>query len=288
MYIFGGRTQEGVDLGDLAAFRITSRRWYMFQNMGHSPSARSGHSMTAFGKHIVVMAGEPSSSVSDRNELSMAYILDTSKIRYPPNEGAPPQQALNAPRKLSAGEKSNIPQGKTAPLAGRESIVPGPQLSRAPDAMGNAMGNAMGTAGSRLPRAAGLPPSGPPPLQGPPQPRMNGAIVQGAARARSRTPTRTDRAFGPPVDTGFSAPLDRENMSPTNRGSPITTDVSRKASDAVSQRIAKESMDTSRSGSAVSRNTSRSHRQQLSQDSVEQSTAFHRPATTAKHESRSG
>jgi chromosome segregation ATPase len=272
MYIFGGRTQEGVDLGDLAAFRITSRRWYMFQNMGHSPSARSGHSMTAFGKHIVVMAGEPSSSVSDRNELSMAYILDTSKIRYPPNEGAPPQQALNAPRKLSAGEKSNIPQGKTAPLAGRESIVPGPQLSRAPDAMGNAMGNAMGTAGSRLPRAAGLPPSGPPPLQGPPQPRMNGAIVQGAARARSRTPTRTDRAFGPPVDTGFSAPLDRENMSPTNRGSPITTDVSRKASDAVSQRIAKESMDTSRSGSAVSRNTSRSHRQQLSQDSVEQST----------------
>ncbi|GJC82776.1 tip elongation aberrant protein 1 [Colletotrichum liriopes] len=37
MYIFGGRTEEGVDLGDLAAFRITSRRWYTFQNMGPSP-----------------------------------------------------------------------------------------------------------------------------------------------------------------------------------------------------------------------------------------------------------
>jgi hypothetical protein len=266
MYIFGGRTQEGIDLGDLAAFRITSRRWYMFQNMGHSPSARSGHSMTAFGKHIVVMAGEPSSSVSDRNELSMAYILDTSKIRYPPNESAP-QQALNAPRKLSAGERSNIPQGKTAPPAGRESMVPGPQPPRAVDAMGN-----MGAAGSRLPRAAGLPPSGPPPVQGPPQPRVNGVNVQGTARARSRTPTRTDRAFGPAVETGFSAPSDRENMSPTNRGSPITTEPSRKASDAVSQRTAKESMDTTRSGSIGSRNTSRSHRQQLSQDSVDQST----------------
>ncbi|KAF9632539.1 Kelch repeat type 1 [Lasiodiplodia theobromae] len=81
MYVFGGRTREGTDLGDLAAFKITSRRWYMFQNMGPSPSPRSGHSMTAYGKHIVVLAGEPSSSAPDRNELSLAYVLDTSKIR---------------------------------------------------------------------------------------------------------------------------------------------------------------------------------------------------------------
>jgi hypothetical protein len=268
MYIFGGRTQEGVDLGDLAAFRITSRRWYMFQNMGHSPSARSGHSMTAFGKHIVVMAGEPSSSASDRNELSLAYILDTSKIRYPPNESAPPQQPLNAPRKLSAGERSNIPQGKNTPPARRESLMPAPQLSRAPDAMGNTMG----AVGSRLPRAAGLPPSGPPPLQQPPQPRANGANVPGAANARSRTPTKNDRTYGPPVDTGFPAQFDRENMSPANHESPVTADVNRKGSDAVSQRAPKESMETSRSGSAVSRNTSRSHRQQQSQDSVDRST----------------
>ncbi|KAL1611666.1 Negative regulator of mitotic exit [Nothophoma quercina] len=139
MYIFGGRTQEGVDLGDLAAFRISSRRWYMFQNMGHSPSARSGHSMTAFGKHIVTLAGEPSSSVSDRNELSMAYILDTSKIRYPPNESAAPQQAINTPRKLSGGERSNIPQSRNGPPPNRESMLPGPQQQRAPD-MSNGMG----------------------------------------------------------------------------------------------------------------------------------------------------
>ena len=268
MYIFGGRTQEGVDLGDLAAFRITSRRWYMFQNMGHSPSPRSGHSMTAFGKHIVTMGGEPSSSVSDRNELSLVYILDTSKIRYPPNESAPSQQTLNTPRKLSAGERSNLPLGKTAPAPGRESMMPGPQVSRAPDVMGAGPG----AAGSRLPRAAGQAPPGPPPLQQPPQPRVNGAALQGTANARSKTPTKGDRAYGPPVDTAYSAPLNKDNSSPTSHDSPSTTEKPRKASDAISQRTAKESMDTSRSGSIVSRNTSRSHRQQDSQDSVDQLT----------------
>ena len=83
MYIFGGRTEEGTDLGDLAAFKISTRRWYTFQNMGPSPSARSGHSMTAYGKQIVVLAGEPSSAPRDPAELSLIYILDTGKIRYP-------------------------------------------------------------------------------------------------------------------------------------------------------------------------------------------------------------
>lgn len=267
MYIFGGRTQDGVDLGDLAAFRISSRRWYMFQNMGHSPSARSGHSMTAFGKHVVVLAGEPSSSVSDRNELSMSYILDTSKIRYPPNESALPQQAQqaqNAPRKLSGGDKSNIPQGKAAAPT-RESMMPGSQLARSADNVGNGVV----PGGSRLPRAAGQGPPGPPPLQQPPQPRMNGPNSQANNNSRSRTPTNNERMYGPPLDTGVAPPMDRENLSPTTRDSP-STEVQRKASDAISQRTPKESMDTTRSGSIVSRNTSRSHKQQHSQDSMEQ------------------
>lgn len=83
MYIFGGRTEEGADLGDLAAFRISSRRWYTFQNMGPSPSPRSGHSMTAYGKQIVVLAGEPSTATREAGDLSLVYLLDTSKIRYP-------------------------------------------------------------------------------------------------------------------------------------------------------------------------------------------------------------
>ncbi|CAO2657683.1 Nn.00g038090.m01.CDS01 [Neocucurbitaria sp. VM-36] len=266
MYIFGGRTQEGVDLGDLAAFRISSRRWYMFQNMGHSPSARSGHSMTAFGKHIVVLAGEPSSSVSDRNELSLSYILDTSKIRYPPNESVPPQQTQNPPRKLSGGDRSNIPPGKAGSPPARESTMPGPQLARSPDTMGS--NGSIG--GSRLPRAAGPAPLGPPPLQQPPQPRANAPSPQVNANSRSKTPTKNERVYGPPVDTGVAPSLDRDDFSPMTRDSPSTNEVQRKASDAVSQRAPKESMETSRSGSIVSRNTTRSHRQQPSQDSVEQ------------------
>lgn len=264
MYIFGGRTQEGVDLGDLAAFRISSRRWYMFQNMGHSPSARSGHSMTAFGKHIVVLAGEPSSSVSDRNELSLGYILDTSKIRYPPNESALPQQAQIAPRKMSGGEKSNI-AGKAGSPPARESMMPGPQLARALDGMSSAII----PVGSRLPRAAGQPSPGPPPLQQPPQPRMNGPGSQSSIQSRNKTPTKGDRLYGPPLDTGSGVAIDRENFSPINRDN-TSMDAPRKVSDAISQRTAKESMDTSRSGSIVSRNTSRSHRQQPSQESMEQ------------------
>ncbi|RMZ72919.1 cell polarity [Pyrenophora seminiperda CCB06] len=267
MYIFGGRTQEGVDLGDLAAFRITSRRWYMFQNMGHSPSARSGHSMTSFGKHIVVLAGEPSSSISDRNELSLSYILDTSKIRYPPNETAPPQQAQTTQRKMSGERPGNVAVKAVSPPI-RESSAANVNLTKIAD---NA-GNGVLPAGSRLPRAAGQPPPGPPPNQQPPQPREAGAGHHGAARSRSKTPTKTDRGYGPSIDTSAAPAADRENMSPMNRESPLTNDMQRKTSDAISQRPHKESMDTSRSSSVGSRNTPKSHRQQASQESVEQAT----------------
>jgi len=264
MYVFGGRTQEGVDLGDLAAFRITSRRWYMFQNMGHSPSARSGHSMTAFGKHVITLAGEPSSSVADRNELSMAYILDTSKIRYPPNESAAPQQAINAPRKMSGGERSNIPQSRSGAPPNRESMLPGPQQQRSQEML-----NGMGPGGSRLPRAAGQAPSGPPPLQQLPQPRMNGANPQVIPVSRSKTPTKNERSFGPSVDTEVASSVDRDNLASAARDSPSSAGPQRKDSDTVG-RPPKESMDTTRSGSLTSRNTSRQqmHRHQPSHDTI--------------------
>ncbi|KAF2752339.1 hypothetical protein M011DRAFT_393400 [Sporormia fimetaria CBS 119925] len=268
MYIFGGRTQEGLDLGDLAAFRISSRRWYMFHNMGHSPSARSGHSMTAFGKHVVVMAGEPSASSSDRNELSLAYILDTSKIRYPPNEAAPVQQPHISGSRNVSGDTQNSQQGKP----------PGGPQQRGQEAMVNGLS----AAGSRLPRAAGQAPSGPPPLQQPPQPRTNGPANSATNAVRSRTPTRPDRAHGPPLDTR-AASIDRDDVSPVSplprevQGPPANDKVTngpRKASDAGShqQREPKSSIETSRSGSVTSRNTARSHRQHHSLESVEHGT----------------
>ena len=118
MYIFGGRTEEGTDLGDLAAFRISSRRWYTFQNMGPSPSPRSGHSMTAHGKQIIVLAGEPSSAPRDTAELSMVYVLDTAKIRYPNDQPASNQatrgeQGGGPVRKSSGEARSAIPTSRS-------------------------------------------------------------------------------------------------------------------------------------------------------------------------------
>ncbi|KAL5391085.1 hypothetical protein DPSP01_001575 [Paraphaeosphaeria sporulosa] len=272
MYVFGGRTQDGVDLGDLAAFRISSRRWYMFQNMGHSPSPRSGHSMTAFGKHVIVVAGEPSSSVADKNELSLAYVLDTSKIRYPPNE-APPPQPGNAPRKLSGSDRANIPQAKAGSPPTRGSMMPSAQEPRPQDLLMNGAG----PAGSRLPRAAGPAPSGPPPLQQAPQPRG----PPPASGSRSKTPTKNERGYGPPLDTR-GASFERENISPITRESPadvqsqslndVAVNGTRKMSEG-GQSQPKESMDTSRSGSLVSRSTSKSHRPQHSLESIEQAAA---------------
>ena len=240
MYIFGGRTEEGTDLGDLAAFRITSRRWYTFQNMGPSPSPRSGHSMTAHGKQIVVLAGEPSSAARDPSELSMVYVLNTAKIRYPNDQQiqntpagervpgnrrpsqergmGPPNRGVNGPngtpdglnRKFS-GSRESMAGGFRGPAIG-QGTGPG-QGGRGQD-MSMANGPSPPGGGSRLPRASmAQAPSGPPPQQQAPPPRANG-ITSPNNGPRSRTPTRENRGFGPPVDTGRGPSFDKENVTP--------------------------------------------------------------------------
>ena len=213
MYIFGGRTEAGTDLGDLAAFRISSRRWYTFQNMGPSPSPRSGHSMTTLGKQIVVLAGEPSSAPRDPVELGLAYYLDTSKIRYPADASAqtstPERAAVNRRPSL---ERTAIPAGTVRNLqhsADRERGGSGDARVKTPDHL------------SRLPRAQGqLPaPTGPPP-QAPGQPRTNGTPPA------SRQPTRSlDRTRSPSIEnersqtfeSGPMVPLDDVRNSPQSR-----------------------------------------------------------------------
>lgn len=88
MYIFGGRSKEGDDLGDLSAFVIASCCWYTFEDMGPSPSPRSGHSMCVYNDKIFVFGGEPSDGakmkdLEIREELTLIYTLDTSKIKIP-------------------------------------------------------------------------------------------------------------------------------------------------------------------------------------------------------------
>jgi hypothetical protein len=289
MYIFGGRIQDGTDLGDLSAFRISSRRWYMFQNMGMSPSPRSGHSMTAVGKHIVVLAGEPSSAPRDPTELSWSYVLDTSKIRYPPNDSAPQQIPV---RKFS-NEGSKIPQKAILPPSAPQQFSRGPNgeaISRGPEngSRGPDSGSrgspedvsqsngAMSPVGSRLPRNIG---SGPPPQQQAPQPRANGAVtpqLQGTSPpgpnqlqnqgTRSRTPTRgvdTSR------DGSRAANYDRDNMvSPGTKDLPHTDMPG--PNNMFPGQSAATSVTASRTGSinTPSRSGSRATRQQSSIDST--------------------
>ena len=253
MYVFGGRTEEGTDLGDLAAFRITSRRWYTFQNMGPSPSPRSGHSMTAFGKQIVVLAGEPSSAPRDVGELSLVYVLNTDKIRYPndaqiqqtpsgervPGNRRPSQERGMTPQNRMINAPNGAPDGLSRKFSGsRESMAgpgrgtgmgpgpgpgPGPSPGPGPTTAGRGQDMNMGSGplqqgpGSRLPRASmAQAPAGPPPQQQAPRPNGVMSPANGPMNGpRSRTPTGRDgRGYGPPVDTGRSESFEKENITP--------------------------------------------------------------------------
>ena len=285
MYIFGGRTEEGIDLGDLAAFRITSRRWYTFQNMGPSPSPRSGHSMTAFGKQIVVLAGEPSSAARDPSELSMVYVLNTAKIRYPndqqiqstpagervPGNRRPsqeramgiPNRGINAPNGAPDGLNRKFSGSRESMAGGSRGPAIAPGQGPRPGGQGQDMGMTNAPSppggGSRLPRASmAQAPSGPPPQQQAPAPRANGVLSPNNG-PRSRTPTRENRGFGPSVDTGRGPSFEIENVTP-----PIVSPVGREGP---------RQGPTARSMSPAV-NGRRTPTQQTGQQSVQQPTRF--------------
>lgn len=217
MYVFGGRTDEGIDLGDLAAFRISTRRWYSFQNMGPAPSPRSGHSMTAFGRQIIVLAGEPSSAPRDPVELSMAYMLDTSKIRYPTENQNGEKASLPAPPKIGAGDRAPPPSGRVS----REAQNPPPdQYRRGPGPSRESVASPPGrpadigpSPGSRLPRAsiANAPAGPPPPGQAPTPNAMRNNAPPPGNNFRSKTPTKQERGYGgPPIDTARAMAGEKE------------------------------------------------------------------------------
>ncbi|KAK2048686.1 kelch domain-containing protein [Colletotrichum somersetense] len=238
MYIFGGRTEEGVDLGDLAAFRITSRRWYTFQNMGPSPSPRSGHSMTTVGKAVVVVGGEPSSSPASVGDLGIVYMLDTTKIRYP-NDAPPAQQPggqqriPQARRPSTAAETRNLlsrdgsagppdqrrlagaPRDTSAASNGSSNGVRGsPNASEASPVTVSASKNPMSAAAS--------PPAGPPP-QGPTPPKPS-AQTGNLGRVRGQSSERDGSVGGSPKIAAGQSPVIREVREPASKDaeSPVT------------------------------------------------------------------
>ncbi|KAK3954839.1 hypothetical protein QBC32DRAFT_231469 [Pseudoneurospora amorphoporcata] len=260
MYIFGGRTEEGADLGDLAAFRITSRRWYTFQNMGPSPSPRSGHSMTAVGKTIVVVGGEPSSATAAVNDLALVYCLDTTKIRYPADSAGNPGAPRNAARRPSnatpPSSNQNFPprDGSSGPPDQRRLVgPPGEAGTTNPQNGFRGPPNPTDQAGPRgppngpphgppngppnKPMRPGPPmgPAGPPPQGQPPRPGVNPAV----ARARDASAdSRAESHQGSPAQSPIvqQAPIvtQSESSGSVGRQTP-TQNTSRSASSASRQ-----------------------------------------------------
>ena len=113
VYVFGGRGVDGANIGQLAAFKISTKRWFMFQNMGPEPSPRSGHGMAAVGSKVYILGGvcEDDLGGSGR-DANFMHILETStssciaswqiltascldNIKYPTTKfSAPRSQAL--------------------------------------------------------------------------------------------------------------------------------------------------------------------------------------------------
>lgn len=223
MYIFGGRTEEGADLGDLAAFRISSRRWYTFQNMGPSPSPRSGHSMTTVGKTVVVVGGEPSQAAPPVNDLSLIYLLDTTKIRYPSDsqiqsqsQRAPGQRRPSMAESPSSYGRLPSRDGSQGP-PGQGRLMGAPKENAAlnsPRGMGTPEGGlangqpAPGSRGPRGPPPVTLPPSGPPPQGQPPRPTVN----TGAAPRQGRNASLERNEL-----TGVAPGPNGQNQSPVSQ-----------------------------------------------------------------------
>ncbi|GKT42458.1 tip elongation aberrant protein Tea4 [Colletotrichum spaethianum] len=231
MYIFGGRTEEGVDLGDLAAFRITSRRWYTFQNMGPSPSPRSGHSMTTVGKAVVVVGGEPSSSPASVGDLGIVYMLDTTKIRYPNDAQAAQQpggqqRIPQARRPSAAAETRNLlsRDGSTGPpeqkrLAGGAARDPSAINSPTNGVRGSPNGSDGSPAAVNMSKppmsAAASPPAGPPP-QGP-TPAKPSVQTGNLGRVRGQSSERDGSVGGSPRVAASQSPVIREVKEPASK-----------------------------------------------------------------------
>src|SRR5579859_4885757 len=51
--------------------------------MGAGPSSRCGHTLTTSRDKIVVLGGESAISVAGKDESTVAFVLDTARIRFP-------------------------------------------------------------------------------------------------------------------------------------------------------------------------------------------------------------
>ncbi|KAI6136483.1 hypothetical protein F5141DRAFT_1074919 [Pisolithus sp. B1] len=111
IYIFGGRGVDGKDLGDLAAFKMSNQRWYMFQNMGPAPTARSGHAMASMGSRVFVLGGESFTPTRD-DDQGIVHVLDTTISQQPPTQsGGPVHSQSQVQQYTASGTRAMSPTG---------------------------------------------------------------------------------------------------------------------------------------------------------------------------------
>ncbi|KIJ21929.1 hypothetical protein PAXINDRAFT_165264 [Paxillus involutus ATCC 200175] len=191
IYIFGGRGVDGKDLGDLAAFKLSNQRWYMFQNMGPAPTARSGHAMASMGSRVLVLGGE-SFAPTRGDDHGIIHVLDTKHIKYPDSSKAPPNPNASVTylgRKASttpspAGNQQSPPQQSAPPPNGTRAMSPtGPQSDT--EDLRRAISPPGTRPGTRTPNGM------PTPAQAQNQMNMTNASVYATGRAPMR-PRRDD------------------------------------------------------------------------------------------------
>lgn len=186
--------------------------------------------MTAFGKQIVVLAGEPSSAPRDAGELSLVYVLNTAKIRYPndqqiqqtpsgervPGNRRPSQErgtGVMGPPNRAINATNGTPDGLNRKFSGsRESMSGVPRGPGPTNGPGNApgMGPGMGSG-----TAMGPGPGSEFGLGGRNQ-DMNGASDPSPPGPGSRVPRASAAPSGPPPQQQAPPPRANGIMSPNS------------------------------------------------------------------------
>ncbi|KIJ65005.1 hypothetical protein HYDPIDRAFT_27741 [Hydnomerulius pinastri MD-312] len=199
IYIFGGRGVDGKDLGDLAAFKMSNQRWYMFQNMGPAPSGRSGHAMASMGSRVFVLGGE-SFTPTRGDDHGIIHVLDTKHIKYPDSNKAPNPNGstTNLGRKASATPTATTTMGSQQPSAptptGTRAMSPtGPQSDS--EDLRRAMSPPGSRPGTRTPN--GIPTQ----AQGP---NMMNASANAKGKAPMRPRRDDDDILGHSTDDGHA------------------------------------------------------------------------------------
>src|SRR5271169_227387 len=86
-----------------------ARRWFSFKSMGVGPSPRCGHTITTTRDKLIVLGGESATNAAGKDESTVAFILDTSKIRFPSESAFPTSNpSASVTKQPSSGSNSKV------------------------------------------------------------------------------------------------------------------------------------------------------------------------------------